>query len=141
MKLEFKILITKEKQIINQSSTSSGRPRKILLESSARSKRMRIKTFKRNDFIKVIHTCSKNGIIFVCWRKTCCRANLISQITDFHPERAIKIRIRYSYDEKNTYRNTRLNAKQRGTNSYPSHIRRLVQKQRWYPPRDRSDWS
>lgn len=150
--LEFKIPLLKKCEELYEPSTSSGRPRKSFLESSDRSKRRQIKNLREitssNELI-----CAAKSTLYVEGKRAA--ANLVSQATEYSPQRAIKIRklyknevknkyTSYTDDEavafiidthmtKNAYHKTRLGAKKHGADKYPSYDRVRLAKYRCYP--------
>lgn len=125
-------------------STSRGRPSKSFFDLSERSKRRKTEYLMKTTTSEVLVCAAKNTLYSEGKRAA---AQMLSQITEYSPRRAIKIKnssknvMPYTEDEalafivdtrmtKDAYQIARLEAKQRGANIY--HRIRLA-KERCYP--------
>lgn len=98
--LEFKIPLLKKREEFYEPSTSSGRPRKSFLESSDRSKRRQIKNLREITSSDEL-ICAAKSTLYVEGKRAA--ADLVSQVTECSPQRAIKIRKLYKNEAKNKY--------------------------------------
>ena len=133
------------------SSTSTGRPTKTFSELSDRSKRRNIKHLRETTSSEELIYAAKSTLYVEGKRAA---PHVVSQISEFSPQRAIKIRKMYTntksyltvYTEdevlafmvdtrmtKNSYHLTRLGAKKHGADIYPSYNRIRLAKDRCYP--------
>lgn len=139
--LEFKIPLLNKFEELCELSTSSGRPRKSFLESSDRSKRRQIKNLREITSSDELICAAKST--YVEGKRAA--ADLVSQATEYSPQRVIKIRKLYTNEAKNkyspytddeavafiidtrmtknAYHKTRLGAKKHGVDIYPSYDR------------------
>lgn len=154
LKLDFNIPIKENNEVICQPSTSRGRPRKTFLDLSERSKRRQTEFLRKTTTNEELIWATKSSLFAEGKRAS---ADLLSQVTKYSPRRAIKIRkiyknsqnkfksiTPYTEDEalafiidtrmtKDSYHKTRLGAKQRGANIYPSYDRIRLAKEKCYP--------
>ncbi|KAL4097259.1 hypothetical protein QTP88_022062 [Uroleucon formosanum] len=133
---------------------SSGRPRKLFKDLSERSKRRYVENVKATTSSEELIYATKS-VLYTEGKRAA--ADLLNQSTSTSPGRALKIKktylnaqksritiTPYTGDEalayiidsritKNAYQQTRIGAKQRGANIYPSYKRIIESKQRCYP--------
>lgn len=151
LQLEFNIPFIAKNEIGCQPSTSRGRPSKSFFDLSERSKRRKTEYLRKTTTSEVLICAAKNTLHSEGKRAA---AQILSQITEYSPRRAIKIKniyknssktvMPYTEDEalafivdtrmtKDAYQITRLGAKQRGANIYPAYHRIRLAKERCYP--------
>ena len=151
LQLEFNIPIIAKNEIGCQPSTSRGRPSKSFFDLSERSKRRKTEYLRKTTTSEVLICAAKNTLYSEGKRAA---AQMLSQITEYSPHRAIKIKniyknssktvMPYTDDEalafivdtrmtKEAYQITRLGAKQRGANIYPAYYLLRYAKNECYP--------
>jgi len=151
LQLHFNIPYVVNCDVTNQPSTSAGRPLKVFADLSDRSKRRHVKHLRETTTSDELVYAAKSTLYVEGKRAA---AYVVSQVSEFSPKRAIKIRkmyknpkshlTPYTEDEalafmvdtrmtKNSYHLTRLGAKKHGANIYPSYDRIRLAKERCYP--------
>jgi len=132
----------------------SGRPRKLFKDLSERSKRRYVENVKATTSSEEL-IYAKKSVLYTEGKRAA--ADLLNQSTSTSPGRALKIKktylnahksrititpytgdeaLAYIIDSRitiNAYQLTRIGAKQRGANIYPSYKRIIEPKQRCYP--------
>jgi hypothetical protein len=130
-----------------------GRPQQLFGEASSKTKKRRTKSLVRKTSQEELVFATKTSLLRMGRRSA---AELVSQATEFSPGRALRIKktvqkvnaadpiVPYSDDEalafmidarltKESYIMTRVGAKERGADIYPSYIRIMEAKKRCYP--------
>jgi len=93
LKLHFNIPFVKNCDVSTQPSTSAGRPTKVFSELSDRSKRRNIKHLRETTSSEELVYAAKSTLYVEGKRAA---AHVVSQISEFSPQRAIKIRKMYT---------------------------------------------